>query len=50
MNKAVDSIKDGDEVQQKVKHLFETTLLCGPRVSFVQNNNFIKRTCIDIYI
>ncbi len=42
MNKAVNGIKDGDKIQQKVNNLFETTLLCGPREFGLPTNEAIR--------
>eukprot|EP00943_MAST-04B_sp_MAST-4B-sp1_P000566 g566.t1 len=42
MNKAVEGIKDGDKLQQKVNNLFETTLLCGPREFGLPTNEAIR--------
>ena len=42
MNKAVNGIKDGDKLQQKVNNLFETTLLCGPREFGLPTNEGIR--------
>jgi len=42
MNKAVEGIKNGDKLQQKVNNLFETTLLCGPREFGLPTNEAIR--------
>jgi hypothetical protein len=42
MNKAIQGIHGGDKLQTKLKNLFETTLLCGPREFGLPTNEAIR--------
>jgi hypothetical protein len=42
MSKAVDGIKNGDKLKDKLNNMFETTLLCGPREFGLPTNEAIR--------